>query len=127
MSTPEPIKNEKPEIPVTEPAPATVQKDKTSETPIEWETPIIKIVSAMEIHQSRFCLIAAIYFFSLVMGLSLLLGSQPLYLLGTGLFMVLLVIWIVCPTAVFLLITLRSYKPLAEISTWLDKNLGAEE
>jgi len=95
-----------------------------SESEPSHDAQITEITFALEQHQSRFFIIAVAYFVSLYVGM-MQLGTVVSYL-GVGLFVFVLMLWIICPTLVFLLITRRYCQPLRDISDWLDKYLGEE-
>jgi hypothetical protein len=82
--------------------------------------PAREVTLLVESQSRLFCVVSLMYFFGLVVGMIVLL-EIGLAQLGTTMFGIILAAWISGPTTVFLLILFRTYRPLAEISKWLDE------
>jgi len=91
--------------------------------PAAVEKPTIDVPSKITEYSSQFLLLTAAFFFAEVYGLMTMLSSEPVSMLSLGSY-TLILMWIACPSLVFVLIAWRLYKPLAQVREWLDKYAG---
>jgi len=80
----------------------------------------------MASEQRRVFIAVFLFFLAMPMGLAALLGSG-LYLLGPALLALCLALWMVCTTVFFLVVAHLSYRPVREISAWLEANMPEVE
>lgn len=96
-------------------APKPIRAERTEKLPEQ-----VLLVMASE--QRRVFIAVFLFFLSMPMGLAALLGSG-LYLLGPALLALCLALWMACTTAFFLFVAYLSYRPVKEITTWLEANV----
>jgi len=87
---------------------------------MEWEIPTERVTLILDSLQGKFLILLLGYFLSTTVG-NVVLLQVGYYLFWIGSFILTVSIFMACETAFFLFLAYRTYKPLADISDWLNR------